>query len=222
MRVLVFDTETTGLIPSGYPRMQSTVSKFPHIVQLSYLVYDTEKDKIIHEQDDIIRLPDEIVIPEKCTAIHGITKRLSINRGIYIDNALEILTLYVKQCQCIVAHNIDFDLGMIDVECMRANISNPFTSDKIYYCTMNKTKDICNIVCNYRSVGPNGMMRMASYIKKPSLIELHTHLFKRSAKGLHDSMIDVRVCFRCFLKVVYNKEYDFSSNKLSLQDFEII
>ena len=76
MRVIVFDTETTGLIPSHSPRISSNLGKFPYIVQLSYVVYDTETHKIVHEQDNIIRLPDEVDITEKSTAIHGITKKL--------------------------------------------------------------------------------------------------------------------------------------------------
>ena len=170
-------------------------------------MYDTETHKIVHEQDDIIRLPDDVEIPEDSIAVHGITKKLSKNRGIHIDSALEIFSLYVKQCQCVVAHNIDFDMTMIDVECIRTGINYPFTSEKIYYCTMNKTKDLCNLIRKYRNIGPNGEPRMETYIKKPTLNELHMHLFKRSPKGLHDALIDVRVCLRCFLKVVYNIDY---------------
>ena len=81
---------------------------------------------------------------------------------------------------------------------------------------MNKSKTLCNIIRKYRNVGPNGQMRMETYVKKPTLEELHLHLFKRSPKGLHDSMVDVRVCFRCFLKIVYDKVYDFSNTKLLL------
>ena len=217
MKVIVFDTETTGLIPSRFPRIASNLEKYPYIVQLSYIVYDTDNHKILHEQDDIIRLPDDVEISEDSIAVHGITKKLSKNRGIHIDSALEIFSLYVKQCQCVVAHNIDFDMTMIDVECIRTGINYPFTSEKIYYCTMNKTKDMCNIVRKFRNIGPNGQVRMESYVKKPTLNELHVHLFKCSPKGLHDALIDVRVCLRCFLKVVYNIDYGFSAAKLALE-----
>lgn len=217
MRVLVFDTETTGLLPTKFPRIASSLTKFPHIVQLSYLIYDTDTHKVVHEQDDIIMLPLDVEMPEQSMAVHGISKQLCTNRGIHIESALEIFALYVKQCNCIVAHNIDFDMTMIEVECMRTNTPYPFTNEKIYYCTMNKTKDLCNIVRKYRNVGPNGQPRMESYIKKPTLNELHVYLFKRSPKGLHDSMIDVRVCFRCFLKVVYGIEYEYSTSKLALE-----
>ena len=217
MRVLVFDTETTGLLPTKFPRIASCLTKFPYIVQLSYLIYDTDTHKIVHEQDDIIMLPKDVEMPQQSTAVHGISKGLSTNRGIHIESALEIFALYVKQCNCIVAHNIDFDMTMIEVECMRTKTTYPFTNEKIYYCTMNKTKDLCSIVRKYRNVGANGQPRMESFVKKPTLNELHVYLFKRSPKGLHDSMIDVRVCFRCFMKVVYDIEYGFSPTKLGLE-----
>ena len=88
---------------------------------------------------------------------------------------------------------------------------------KIDLADRSKTKDLCNIVRKYRNVGPNGQPRMESYIKKPTLNELHVHLFKRSPKGLHDALIDVRVCLRCFLKVVYHIDYVFSTSKLALE-----
>ena len=50
MKVLVFDTETTGL-----PKDNSNIYRtdmWPHVLQLSYLMYDTEKNKIITNQDD--------------------------------------------------------------------------------------------------------------------------------------------------------------------------
>ena len=45
MKVLVFDTETTGL-----PKDNSNIYRtdmWPHVLQLSYLMYDTNKNKIL-------------------------------------------------------------------------------------------------------------------------------------------------------------------------------
>ena len=142
MKVLVFDTETTGLPPSRFPVMSSNIDTFPYIVQLSYIVYDTDKHKILHEQNNIIMLPDNVDMSEDVIAVHGISKQLAKNRGIHIESALEIFSLYVQQCKMVVAHNIDFDMTMVEAECLRAKIKYPFTSEKIYYCTMNKTKDL--------------------------------------------------------------------------------
>ena len=214
MKVLVFDTETTGLPPSRFPCSKNNIDKWPHVVQLSYIVYDTDSKKIVQEHDNIICLPEGIVIPPESETIHGISNSISKNRGIHMESALEIFCLCIKQSQCIVAHNIDFDLNMIDAECKRLHQTNPFTDEKMYYCTMNKTKDLCNLLRTYRNPGPNGVVRMETYLKKPTLKELHQHLFKRTPTGLHDSMVDVRVCLRCFLKVVYDETLDFTAAKL--------
>lgn len=217
MKVLVFDTETTGLLPSRFPLMTSNIDTFPYIVQLSYIIYDTDKHKILHEQNNIIILPDKAEMSEQAVAVHGISKQLAKNRGIHIESALEILSLYLQQCKMVVAHNIDFDMTMVEAECLRAKIKYPFTSEKIYYCTMNKTKDMCNIIRKFRNIGPYGQLRMESYIKKPTLRELHMHLFNTTPKGLHDAMVDVRVCLRCFLKVVYDKKLEFGVSKLAME-----
>ena len=51
MRVLVFDTETTGLFPRC-----NDYSKYPYIVQLSWIVYDFGDNKIKSVNDHIIKL----------------------------------------------------------------------------------------------------------------------------------------------------------------------
>ena len=45
MKVLVFDTETTGL-PTERNASIMDLEKWPHILQLSYVVYDTDEKKI--------------------------------------------------------------------------------------------------------------------------------------------------------------------------------
>ena len=217
MKVFVFDTETTGLPPSRHSPSMATIHKWPYVVQLSFMVYDTVTNKIVFEHDYIISLPDGVEIPEETTKIHGITNGISKNRGINIESALEIMNLCVSQCQCIVAHNIDFDLSMIDVECKRTGQANPFTSEKIYYCTMHKSKELCNLVRQYHQPKPDGTTYVGMFVKKPTLKELHQHLFKQTPIGLHDSMIDVRVCMRCFLKIVFDITLDFTAKEVGFE-----
>ena len=86
MKVLVFDTETTGL-PQGYnvPYQQN---RWPYIVQLSFLLYDMEENKIIEEIDLIVDLPHGVDIPEESSNIHGITPAISRNQGLKIKDVL--------------------------------------------------------------------------------------------------------------------------------------
>ena len=78
MKVLVFDTETTGLIEFPIPRYRES-EKWPYIVQFSYIIYD--KGEITKIVDEIIKLPDGIEIPQKCVDIHHITTEMSRTKG---------------------------------------------------------------------------------------------------------------------------------------------
>ena len=45
MRIIIFDTETTGLPKSKFIS-PDTLNKWPHIVQFSYIIYDTDLNDI--------------------------------------------------------------------------------------------------------------------------------------------------------------------------------
>ena len=49
MKLLVFDTETTGL-PLERNASIYKPELWPHIIQISFILYDTERDKILNEQ----------------------------------------------------------------------------------------------------------------------------------------------------------------------------
>ena len=68
MKVIVFDTETTGLIPKNIS-LYSKKDKKPYIVQLSRLVFDTAKNKLDGTYDYIVKLPDGINIPKEASTI---------------------------------------------------------------------------------------------------------------------------------------------------------
>ena len=51
--ILVFDCETTGLVPKDKITKENE-SYFPHIVSLSWVVYDTELKETLIEKDEIV------------------------------------------------------------------------------------------------------------------------------------------------------------------------
>ena len=53
MRVLVFDTETTGL-PKTKILNKYMLELWPYIVQLSYIIYDIDTNTIVKIKDCII------------------------------------------------------------------------------------------------------------------------------------------------------------------------
>jgi DNA polymerase III epsilon subunit-like protein len=179
MKLLIFDTETTGLPPR---RDEIDPATWPHIVQLSWMIYDTLTRKYVL-YDYIIKCPVEI--PEESTNIHKITQSMCEKQGFHFSDILPIFNECYRQCDLVIAHNFTFDRDMILVESMRINTS--FSFSKPAYCTM--------LASTYLNQG-----------KWPKLNWLYEFLFHEDVKNLHNSMIDVIVCFRCYMKNMYGED----------------
>jgi DNA polymerase III alpha subunit (gram-positive type) len=207
-RVLIFDTETNGKIPKQY----LTVDELPHILQLSFVVYNTVTNHVEEVFDGYIKVKPEVEIPQKTIDINGVTREICEEKGIHIIKALCHFYNAFISCDCVVAHNYEFDSQMILIEIQRnltmiekyapycVNIFNP--SFGVYsYCTMNNSKsaEICNDV---------RVKRGDKTIRWPKLIELYQCLFQETPENLHNSIVDVLVCMRCYLKIRYNTDID--------------
>lgn len=189
MRVLVFDTETTGLPKSRNTTIKQT-DDWPHIIQLSYILYNTEYEKCELCVDQIIQIADDVEITPKSIEMHGITRAKSKQKGVSLSLALDNFKNTLRRADIIVGHNISFDKKMIIVESNRGK--NPINfSTKQEYCTMMNTIDLCRIE-KLNSCGEK-------YFKYPTLTELHQRLFGIIPKNTHDSMADVLFTLRCYL-----------------------
>ena len=62
MKAIIFDIETTGLPKFKDPPIEES-RWWPYIVQISWLVFDTETKRIEKVRDFIIKLPSHIFIP---------------------------------------------------------------------------------------------------------------------------------------------------------------
>ena len=204
MRTLVFDSETTGLSQTQIIS-PSTIHLWPHVVQFSYIVFDTESNKIVKIKDSIIKVPDGFIITEENAKIHGITTEISLAKGTSLQPVLEEFFTDFDTCDHIVGHNVSFDINMIKAELQRL-IMNSFneklqeylttinTSTK-FYCTMQETIELCAIEMKDKYGRP--------YKKFPKLVELYQKMFGVTPKNLHNSLNDVIVCLRCFIKLKY-------------------
>jgi DNA polymerase III epsilon subunit-like protein len=214
---LVFDVETTGLLPKQKRGQESgpTISEYPHILQLSFVLYDLEKRTIQQRYDSYVKVPDSVVIDPYITTLTGIDRAMCNRRGKPITTVLNDFFAAYKLCEGLVAHNLEFDTKMVLVEVERnqgALIERGLAecllmfqpmNEKVRnidrYCTMRKSINLCNIlVANDR-----GETRR----KFPKLVELHKHLFGGDApENLHNAMVDVEACLRCYLKMRHNIE----------------
>ena len=259
-RVMVFDTETSGLMPkhkfgTPFPPME----EYPHIMQFSWIVYNVSSNSIEEVVDEYVQIPDSAPISPESTKVNGITREMTKEKGKQIAPLLvKFFAAYMK-CDCIVAHNLRFDGEMVRKEMWRnrkelekfANkdrvnlMCGVFTQkyNAAYYidtfCTMMNTIQFCGIdwvpknpkvqlkeeslgeIAN-SSLEPTVSGAVSETVsettelkppttnnrkKFPRLDELYGKLFDTPLpKEMHNSIVDVLVCLRCFLKVRSAKE----------------
>lgn len=202
MKILVFDTETTGL-----PERNTSIydhAKWPYILQLSYIFYDISNN-ITVIRDNYISIKDNIEISEGSFEKHKISREIINNNGINIRSALNDFNRFVNISDIVIGHNLSFDKRMIIVECIRNNIFSGLTkfqgNKKIHkpeYCTMKNTIDFCDLHYTTRA---GKIMK-----KNPTLSELFLKLFPEEVlpDNLHNSIVDVAITIRCYIKYNYN------------------
>lgn len=209
--ILIFDVETSGLIPKGEPALDLC----PYILQLSFIVFNVETLTVEQKYNNYINIPSKVKILPEIEKLTGIT-RAKCNSGVVVVEALNALyDAYIK-CSKVIAHNIEFDSKMVRIELAR----NPgrktlhlcelltrgfeLANKKERYCTMGNSIELCSIVVE--AIDRKG--QTYQYKKFPKLSELHQKLFGVIPENLHDSMVDTMVCLKCYMKMVYNKQID--------------
>lgn len=209
MRVLIFDTETTGL-PKSRSINPDSLHLWPHIVQFSYIIYDVTDNDICVIEDNIIRVADDVEISQESAAIHGITNEISKSGGVDLNQVLSGFFGALKNVDMLVGHNISFDINVVVVELLRIiyNQSNTVPVDELLsyktylhmlnnyqniHCTMQNSIDMCGI----KVMGKNGR----EYNKFPKLSELHQKLFGSVPDNLHNSLNDILITLRCYIMI---------------------
>jgi DNA polymerase III epsilon subunit family exonuclease len=166
MKIIIFDTETTGLLlPDNSP-----LEVQPKIIEF-YGVAINEEFEILSEVDTFI-YPGEPISPEitKITGIKDSDVKYARDFGMVAQSIVELF----KDADLAVAHNIAFDNGMLHNEFKRLNMEKP--KARYDLCTV----DVCKIEYGYRI----------------SLGALYNKIFKKAFKAhraKNDVMALVRV-----------------------------
>jgi DNA polymerase III epsilon subunit-like protein len=204
-RIMIFDVETSGLLPKT--RQGVALTDLPHILQITFVIFDTQYWRIVKSVDLYIKIAENVEISPLITDLTGITREMC-DQGVPIEKAMHEFYQEYVQCDVFVAHNIHFDREMVRVEMERcvdkgkaqSDYSQVFNEDvmkqqqKSTFCTMRVGRNLCKI----ERMGKNGV-----YFKSPKLVELYEHLFGMTPLGLHSSLVDTYVCLRCFVKIRY-------------------
>lgn len=187
-KVLIFDTETTGLPPKG-AKYDTDFMQFPRVVQLAWQFNGELKNYIVK--------PFGWEIPEEATKVHGITTERAIKEGLPFQTIMDEFIHDCQQAEKIIGHNIYFDTSIIKSNILRMKMPRFF--ENIVEPALHKDKRICTMYKTIKFVGakfPDGRPG-----KFPRLEELYEKLFNETFPA-HDAAEDVKATARCVDELV--------------------
>jgi len=189
---LIYDTETTGF-PSRYgaPHTDLEAWSTARLVQIAWQLHGLD-GSLISAQNILVK-PDGFEIPYSSEQIHGISTERALADGVLLSEALEAFEEDLKRTKFIIAHNIEFDLGVVGSEMLRSNRETELW-DRITIDTKQVSTEYCAI--------PGGR---GGKFKWPTLTELHQKLFGVAFEDAHDAAYDVDATSRCFFALITNR-----------------
>lgn len=191
---LVFDTETTDLpqykLAADHP-LQARV------IQLACLLLD----KGFRPMGQFCALiqPNCWHISEGAKAAHGIDEDTCARYGVPIEDAIAMFERFVLNANYLVAHNIKFDMFLVQSELTRlARVSRSANMQQV--CTMLTTTPLCKLPGRY------------GQYKWPKLSEAYEWAFKEELKDAHDALVDCKATARLLQALVQRQLLILSTN----------
>lgn len=195
MKILVFDTETTGFID----KKTQDLTKQPYIVQFAWIFWELKNDsfKEISRINQLIK--PKIPIPYWSSQVHHIYD-IDVKDAPNIEDKIDEFLKLINESDLIVWHNIEYDEDMIKLELKRLwkeYLYNP----KQILCTMKTTVDFCAIKWLW------------DRFKYPKLWELYKVLFWEYFVWAHDAIVDVEATLKVFIELEKRKVVKVEENK---------
>jgi DNA polymerase-3 subunit epsilon len=184
--IMFFDTETTGRTDFKLPYNHPTQ---PNLIQLGYKVVDPSNRQVIFEMGHLVnttKFPQWNGIEDGAFQVHKITEESVRGCGLDPEQALTMFTGWALICSVFVAHNDQFDIGVIQCCASRAELNPDIFGDGKPFCTMKSTTNICKIPGKYGN-------------KWPTLAEAYA-FFNNGATftDAHNALADVNACENIF------------------------
>lgn len=175
MNALIFDTETTDLLERTH---LINLNKQPHITEFYGSIVDLSNGEVISEYDSLIKVPVEL--KEKIVKITGITNDMLKDEQPFSFHA-PLIKAFIENSEVdvAIAHNLSFDLEMLQVEFERLNMDVKWPKRKI--CTVEATIHFKGFRLNLQG--------------------LHEYLFGTKFMEAHRAKHDVGALTRCSVEL---------------------
>lgn len=191
MKILFFDTETTGLKVDNLPCIHP---KQPMLIQLGIKVDDVNR----HERARISLLARTMgwEMGAKAKEITGLSEPIADEFGAHFITAVELFIDLIENVDIVVAHNAGYDVTVmrraVKVYCdlTQQEYWDVFEG-KTIICTMLAAMDIVKATPK----------RYGKW-KWPNLIECMRFFFNEDHSKAHDALADVLACARVFYELL--------------------
>lgn len=176
---LYFDTETCDYSEDDAPSLPC---------ELAFVLADEERTYasigVIIDQTHWVGIRGANPIAERVWRKHGVTPERASAYGVAPDVILNIFRLYSDLADVVVAHNISFDVNVMN-HAFRTQQLPPVSWPR-QYCTMRESAAILKLPAF-------GRFRINGY-KAPRLGEAYKHFTTRELQNAHNALNDVFAC----------------------------
>ena len=190
--LMFVDTETSG-VPVDQTASYKNIDNWPRIKQISWLIYDKEEqlyashNYVISDEDASTQINSPEYVPKTVLPIHQVLKRF-LN--------------FLRYCNVIVGHNIQYDIHVILSELYRYGMDTDKLSSMQHFCTMQNGVRACGF-------------ETGTGERYPKLQELYSKLFHQPFENAHDAYCDIKATADCFWAL-------FSKGVLNKADFPFL
>lgn len=187
MRILLFDTETTGLPTKRNTPATESPHIWPDLVSISWILCDNQR--VMKRETHYIR-PNGWVIPEDSIKIHGITNDYATVHGHELKAVMEKFKADLLTAQRVIAHNMEFDRNVV-IHAFKWRLNQDPTQ------IWDPKKELCSMLASKNELKlPSKYPKPDDLYKMPRLDELYTDTFKKPPPPqAHSSDRDVEVLY---------------------------
>lgn len=199
--LLFIDTEASGL-PLKWNLPYSADENWPHVLQVSWLIYD--KQRVLVKQQDHYITSDGVNITASALEVHGLTPAFLAANGKSRTEVMQLLSADLMQYQpMLIGHFIRLDYYLLSAAFYRSAMENPLGKLPVF-CTMVATTQLVH----------------SSLTRHLRLEELYYMLFNTDLQNQHNALHDVQATAACFFELRHRGEISDKSIKQQNQDFE--
>ena len=181
MKLVCFDTETTGL----------DVQK-EHIIQLSLVKFDTDTWQVLDQRDWYILPEGKFTIPAEAEAVHHISKDFLLEHGVSLRSVYDELVAFTNGCDMLSYNGNGYDAPILYYNLKRLGLSFDFANRTWYDALL------------LERIHTAGMVDENGEKLHNNLTSAYTRYYGHPFEGAHNSLDDVMATIEVFKAQVQN------------------